>query len=354
MDGTPDPVADDAGAPDAGASDQFEDQLRISEERHRLLADNANDVIWTMSLDGQITYVSPAVERMRGFTQAEAMSQPIEEIHPPASQAVSLAYFQRLFAALAEGRPAEEFRGELEYFCKDGSTVWTDVQVIPHLSETGELVEILGVTRDISQRKQYENEIHEAKAAAESANAALKAANEELRLLSITDALTGTWNRRHFEYVAEVEIAKARRYGQPLSLQILDVDDFKAINDELGHQSGDQVLVELTGRIQRNLRDTDVLVRWGGEELLVMMPHCALDSAVQLAEKLRGLVASTPFLQGRPVTISVGVAEFRSDESFDDWLRRADAALYLAKSGGRNAVWVASGRGGGVPAAELV
>lgn len=186
MDGTQDPVAEVTDDPG-----EFEDQLRVSEERHRLLADNANDVIWTMSLDGQITYVSPAVEKMRGFTQEEALSQSIEEIHPPESQVVSLAYFQRLFAGLAEGLPAEEFRGELEYYCKDGSTVWTEVQVIPHMSPAGELVEILGVTRDISQRKRYETELHEARAAAESANSALRAANDELRLLSITDALTG-------------------------------------------------------------------------------------------------------------------------------------------------------------------
>jgi PAS domain S-box-containing protein len=110
--------------------------LRQSEERHRLLAEHANDVVWTMSPDGLITYVSPAVEAMRGFTPEEAMNQSLEQIHPPESQAVNRAYFERLGESLKNGTPPEEFQGELEYYCKDGSTVWTYVQVIPHMDET--------------------------------------------------------------------------------------------------------------------------------------------------------------------------------------------------------------------------
>ena len=112
--------------------DSAEVRLKESEERYRLLAEHANDVIWTMSPEGKITYVSPTVEAMRGFTPEEAMNQTIEEIHPPASQAISLGYFERLKIALQGRAPLEEFNCELEYFCKDGSTVWNEVTVIPH------------------------------------------------------------------------------------------------------------------------------------------------------------------------------------------------------------------------------
>jgi PAS domain S-box-containing protein len=142
---------------DAGRRD--EEQQRISEEQQRLLAEHANDVIWTMSLDGLITYVSPSVERMRGFTPEEAMNQPLDEILTPESMAVSMAYWQELAARSEAGLPPQEFHGEYEYYRKDGSTVWTEVQVIPHVGPGGDIIEILGVTRDISERKRAEKEI---------------------------------------------------------------------------------------------------------------------------------------------------------------------------------------------------
>ena len=135
------------------------DELRVSEERHRLLAEAFNDVVWTMSIDGRITYVSPAVERMRGFTPEEAMAQPLEEIQTPESAAVTARYFSDLATRLAAGQLPEPFRGELEYYCKDGSTVWTEVEVIPRLGSDGQIAEILGVTRDISERKRAEEEV---------------------------------------------------------------------------------------------------------------------------------------------------------------------------------------------------
>jgi two-component system, NtrC family, sensor kinase len=143
---------------------QVEEKLRVSEERHRLLADNALDVVWTMGPDGSITYVSPSVEKLRGFTAEEAMRQSIEEIHPPASQAISLGYFTKLYTDIQAGRPPERFRGELEYRCKDGSTVWTEVMAIPIPGPDGAVAEILGVSRDLSERKAAEQALREAEA----------------------------------------------------------------------------------------------------------------------------------------------------------------------------------------------
>lgn len=105
-----------------------EDALRLSEQRHRLLAEHAKDVIWTMELDGRISFISPAIMQLRGFTPDEAMAQRIEQFHPPVSLAISLTYFQRLHADIAAGRSPTAFKGELEYYCKDGSTCWTEVQ----------------------------------------------------------------------------------------------------------------------------------------------------------------------------------------------------------------------------------
>jgi PAS domain S-box-containing protein len=166
------------------APERTDEQVRISEERYRLLAESVNDVIWTMSMDGRITYVSPSVERMRGFTPAEAMAQPLEQIHPPASAAVSAAYFVDLAAKLRAGETPEPFRGELEYYRKDGSTIWTEAQVIPRFGPDGQVRDILGVTRDISARKRAETEVlrlnDELEERVRVRTAQLEAANREL------------------------------------------------------------------------------------------------------------------------------------------------------------------------------
>jgi diguanylate cyclase (GGDEF)-like protein/PAS domain S-box-containing protein len=316
---------------------QAEEALRVSEARHRLVADNARDVIWTMAPDGRITYISPSIEEVRGLTPAQAMQQTIEEIHPPSSQAISLGYFTSLFTDLAAGRPLNSFRGELEYFCNDGSTIWTEVMAHPIVSQ-GQLVEIIGVTRDISEHKRLVLALQQAKEAAEQANAALQHANAELAKIATTDVLTGIWNRRHFLEMASTLKSQASRHGHPLSLLLLDIDHFKLINDHHGHPTGDQVLIELTRRLKQAVRGTDMLARWGGEEFVLLSPGCGANEAVRLAEKLRALVADLPFADVGCVTISLGAAELQPDETIDSLFKRVDTALYEAKAAGRNTV----------------
>ena len=130
--------------------------LRESEERHRLLADHASDVIWTMDIDGNFTYISPSIERQRGYTPAEAMRQSLSEMLTPASAALAMAALAEAAEAVRAGRPAADFRGELEQPCKDGTTVWTDHRVTELRDDSGEFIGFLGVTRDIRERKRAE------------------------------------------------------------------------------------------------------------------------------------------------------------------------------------------------------
>lgn len=297
--------------------DSAQHLLTQSEERHRLLAENAWDVVWTMAIDGTITYVSPAVERVRGITPAEAMTQTLDEIHPADSEARVRDYFGRIYQAMADGTPPPSFHGELEYYRKDGSVMLGDLQVIPQLDTDGSVVQILGVTRDISERRRFE---------------------EELNHLAVTDPLTSTWNRRHGEKLIRADIDESRRYGPPLALLMLDIDHFKRINDTFGHQKGDHVLVALTRLLMVNMRSSDVLIRWGGEEFVILTRHCGLPESLGLAEKLRGLVEAHNFDEVDSVTISIGVAQLRHEDTFETLLERADVAMYAAKEEGRNLV----------------
>jgi PAS domain S-box-containing protein len=147
-------------------------QLRLSEQRHRVVADNARDVIWSMSPMGEITYVSPAVEKLRGVTPQEAMRMPLNETLTPDSAAVTVGYFQQVSQALQRGQKPANFEGELEYFRKDGSTFWTECLTYPLLDDNGSLLEIVGVTRDISERKLYEDNLRQARLQAEKADQA--------------------------------------------------------------------------------------------------------------------------------------------------------------------------------------
>jgi diguanylate cyclase (GGDEF)-like protein len=198
----------------------------------------------------------------------------------------------------------------------DGSTVWEGV--------------LIDVTEQVL-----------AKQAAEAARQALQAANVELQRLATTDHLTGAWNRTHLEQTLGAEMGRAERYRQPLSLSMFDIDHFKAINDTHGHLVGDEVLIELTRRIRAQLRTVDVLARWGGEEFVLLLPHCGAAEALRVAEKLRALVAEPPFPQAGQVTASFGLAQWQLHEPLDTWLKRADDALYAAKAAGRNRVRLA-------------
>lgn len=170
--------------------------------------------------------------------------------------------------------------------------------------------------------------------------ASLEKSNEELVRLASTDALTGAWNRRRFEEVAEVEMERARRYGQPLSLILFDLDNFKQINDRYGHQIGDSVLRELSQMVRENIRESDSFTRWGGDEFMVLAPNLAINQALELAEKLKTLVLGHRFHDVDKITLSLGVSQFITNDNLDIWIKRVDDALYAAKSAGRNNVVV--------------
>ena len=238
---------------------------------------------------------------------------------------------------------------EVEYRMRtrDGDYRWIlDRARVVSRDATGKPLRMSGTHQDITERKRDEAQLQQAREAAETANRdlqaanrALQAANSELQRLATTDRLTGVWNRHHFEEALTAENRRVARYPeQPLSLMLFDLDHFKEINDTHGHPVGDQVLVELTRRIQDHLRSVDVLARWGGEEFMVLLPHTRGEAAVKLAEKLRQLVAGEPFPEVGQVTSSFGVAEYRPHETPAQWLKRVDDALYAAKAGGRNRV----------------
>lgn len=206
-------------------------------------------------------------------------------------------------------------------FIVRGETRWIRIASDP-TAEPGEGIRWSGVVSDITGRKQME---------------------DELKRQARIDVLTGLNNRRHFFELAEQELARAKRHGEPLSVLMLDVDHFKLFNDTYGHQIGDLVLQKLSEVCLNILREIDRSGRIGGEEFAILLPETTDDQALEVAERLRSAIAgaAVPLEQGGAVkfTVSIGIASLAAtDTSVDDILKRADAAMYAAKSAGRNRV----------------
>lgn len=160
----------------------------------------------------------------------------------------------------------------------------------------------------------------------------------ELHALATTDTLTGLNNRRRLLEIADYELLRTGRSNSPLSVIMCDIDHFKHINDKFGHASGDQVLVQVTGLMQKSIRQQDTLCRWGGEEFVILLPETAMQEAVSIAERMRLSIAEvgdTPQAL-TPVTITLGVAQWRSSETIQECIDRADEAMYIGKRAGRN------------------
>ncbi|WP_168014807.1 sensor domain-containing diguanylate cyclase [Halomonas salinarum] len=170
------------------------------------------------------------------------------------------------------------------------------------------------------------------------ANHEIHLLNDHLERLATHDSLTGVWNRYRIEQAIEAEVTATHRYQRDCALLLFDVDHFKAINDEYGHEAGDRVLKTVVSVVDANLRETDRLGRWGGEEFIVLATGTTTSGARELAERLRQQIATTSFEQVGTVTVSIGVSACQPEDSAKTLIGRADQAMYQAKQSGRNRI----------------
>ncbi|MEI7846501.1 MAG: PAS domain S-box protein [Chloroflexota bacterium] len=447
---------------------QMEQALRKSEESYRLLAENISDVIWILDLNTcGFRYVSPSVERLRGYSPEEVLTQDMSQSISPNSLLILQESILVRSQAYQDG-----YRGfyvdEIEQPCKNGSTVWTETTTTFRTNESNGHLEVYGVSRNIRERKQAEEalranmkhfqdlvehlpvayhsldesgrlidvnqdwcellgyrreevlgkafiefwaaenrqafaerfEVFKQKGFSDNeqivlckkngsqltvlltgrvqlnaagafdrthsimvditesrqAQVAMQIANEklilhmaeieylqtELREQALRDPLTGLFNRRYLNETIEREILRADREKTPLSVIIADIDFFKKINDLHGHQAGDKFLVEIASILKHNVRGSDIVCRYGGEEFLLVLPDTSQEAAASLAEKLRILCAGLVVPHdGKElqVSMSFGVATYpEHGTQADEVIMKADKAMYQSKTSGRNRV----------------
>lgn len=264
----------------------------------------------------QIIYVNPAFCQMTGWTREEVIGQTPAILQ---GEGTDREMTRRLRDALKAGR---NFEGRTINYRKDGRRFHIEWRTSPVRNEEGEVTHYLAIQRDVTAHVRLMRRLVER---AES------------------DQLTELFNHGAGERELEVQIAHAAETGQPLSIVLLDIDRFKPINDEHGHQMGDLVLERIGRLINQRLNRQDTGVRWGGEEFLLILLDTDRGGARRAAESFRTLIEATGFHDEIRITASFGVAQWQRGETLEALFSRADVALYEAKDAGRNRVCVAGG-----------
>jgi diguanylate cyclase (GGDEF)-like protein len=243
----------------------------------------------------------------------------------------------------------------VRYRClkQDGSYLWVeDKAVIVTWNNDGTVARVIGAHHDISAQKQIEEQqlldtdnlqkVIDVQTA--QLNKANKALNEKISLIehsANTDRLTNISNRFNFEKKLNNEIARVKRFNEPFSLILFDLDKFKHVNDSYGHNEGDKVLTRVAEILTENIREIDLPVRWGGDEFIILLINSKSEQAYKIAQEIRLLIEQDAYINTVGVTGSFGVATFTHGETAENIVIRADKALYKAKKSGRNNVAVA-------------
>jgi diguanylate cyclase (GGDEF)-like protein/PAS domain S-box-containing protein len=291
-------------------------KLFTDHQKFRAIFDHVRDyAIYTITTDGIVEEWNPSMQRYAGWLRADIQGRGMNTFFPPEGPDQP-----PLGALLSEARRIGSIETEGWRFKCDGTRFWGNSVITALPDESGAVRGFVVVARDMTERKRIE---------------------DELKRLATVDPLTGAHNRRHGQDRLLAAWNSHAPDGRPFAVLMLDIDRFKSINDQLGHPAGDVALCALVRACKNLVRPIDTVARWGGEEFLLVLADTDVASAMSVAERLRSTVANlrveAPCGASIGLTVSIGVAGSAGNDA-GDLLRRADAALYAAKIGGRDQV----------------
>jgi diguanylate cyclase (GGDEF)-like protein/PAS domain S-box-containing protein len=292
-------------------------------QEHYKFAIDQHSIVATTDVKGAIIDVNDKFCEISGYKREELIGQDHRMIN---SGRQDKKYWQQMYRTIANGNI---WKDEVLNKAKDGSYYWVDTTIIPLMDSAKKPRAYVSIRTDITRQKQIQK--------------AFERTNKQLQKLSQLDDLTGIANRRAYEKHAEIEIQSAHRTDKSLSLLVIDIDDFKSVNDNLGHDTGDFVLRQVAQKISESLpRTTDFVARFGGEEFVVLMPSTKVEGAYRVAERIRNNINKINILisgskQPEHITVSIGCANLVGLNLDKNLLfKQADTALYQAKNSGKN------------------
>ncbi|WP_231975624.1 sensor domain-containing diguanylate cyclase [Pseudomonas oryzae] len=309
------PVRDKAGAVTHFISVQQDVSDLVAAQRSAQLLANAlnvaQDAIFITSASGVIEFVNQGFEMVTGYSGAEALGRTPALLR---SGEHGEDFYQRLWHSLRSG---QSFRATVSNRHKDGHLIHCEETITPVHDRHGAVTHFVCIAKDLTTRIQAER---------------------ELREQAMLDVLTGLLNRRAGELELEKAYLASYEGDTPFCVMLADVDHFKAINDTWGHSAGDAILQNVARLLGASVRATDSVVRWGGEEFLIVLPYCELSAAEKRAEHIRVSMERMRQPEAGRVTLSIGAAQVEDNETLAGLINRADKALYRAKKAGRNRV----------------
>lgn len=300
--------------------------LKEREQQVDLLTGNMTDWIWAVNAQNYFTYVSPSIKKMLGYEVDEIIDKFVDAvIHPSDMDHARMQFTQQMMAG--PGSESQNYRDVTARFClahKNGQIVWTEAAVRIFFTATGEFAGAQGCSRDVGERKQAEDVI---------------------RQMAFHDSLTQLPNRRLLSDRIQQAITSGKRTQQYCALLFLDIDHFKQVNDQYGHDNGDLLVQQIAKRLCSSLRESDTLARFGGDEFVIITEQLgqeletAKHRALLIGIKLLELFDRDFLLRDHRchITTSIGIALFNDDtHTVADLLKQADTAMYQAKTSGRN------------------
>ncbi|MEN8302512.1 MAG: diguanylate cyclase [Campylobacterota bacterium] len=276
-------------------------------------------------LYGRITYVSEAFCKLTGYSKEELISKKntlLKSEHTPKE------VYKDLWLTISSGHI---WRGEFKNIKKDGSEYWVKAIISPIFNKEKSVIAYESILQDITLKKVLES--FNTKLESE-----VQKQTKELKQLAITDKLTGLYNRVKIDDELISNYNYFKEFNENFSIIILDIDLFKEVNDTHGHQIGDSVLIEMSKLLTQDVRSTDIVGRWGGEEFMIICPKTDLEHAYSLAQNIRKSIEVYNFPRVGNLTISAGISDMLSNSTLDSLVSKADTLLYDAKHSGRNTV----------------